>query len=238
MKKLISLILCFLIGISALSGVVTVSAQEDPSVAPVGVSMDDPMIVPRIVVTTANGNGTSLLKSDGYVNANISITDMDGSVLSDACTIKVRGNTTAFDSIPKKAYTFKFEKKKDVLGMGKGKKWALLANCYDPTLLRNYLANDMAADLGLDYTCQQQFVRDFDAVRVSNHRDRVPARGGVGEMDLVGIRQIHAQKLQFLPIVILPEVFGFRRLALEENRQHVIHLPLLSFPNPPRQWPL
>ena len=114
--------------------------------------------VPQIRVTTDDGNGVNLLKSDGYVGANISITDTDGSVLSDACTIKVRGNTTAFDSIPKKAYTFKFSKKKDVLGMGKGKKWVLLANCYDPSLLRNYTAIDMARELGLDYTCEQQFV--------------------------------------------------------------------------------
>lgn len=114
--------------------------------------------VPQIRVTTDDGNGVSLLKSDGYVGANISITDTDGSVLSDACTIKVRGNTTAIDSIPKKAYAFKFSKKKDVLGMGKGKKWVLLANCYDPSLLRNYAAIDLARELGLDYTSEQKFV--------------------------------------------------------------------------------
>ena len=128
--------------------------------SPVGTGAleDDEIQVPQIHVTTENGNGVALIKADGYVNASISITDTDGSVLSDSCTFKVHGNTTAFDSIPKKAYTFKFSKKKDVLGMGKGKKWFLIANCYDPSLLRNYTAIDLARELGLAYTSEQKFV--------------------------------------------------------------------------------
>ena len=69
----------------------------------------------------------------------------------------MRGNSTAIDSIQKKAFTFKFEKKKEVLGMGKGKKWAMLANCFDPTLLRNYLVFDLAQEMGLPYTSEQRF---------------------------------------------------------------------------------
>lgn len=172
MKRIISVLLCVLMTASlmmtGMTGAFAAQTAPDDSalsenskqgdLAPSGVSLDDPMIVPRVEVTTENGNGTSLLKSDGYVPATVAITDTDGSVLTDACSIKVRGNTTAFDSIPKKAFAFKFAKKKDVLGMGKGKKWVLLANCYDPTLLRNYLANDFARELGLDYTCEQKFV--------------------------------------------------------------------------------
>ena len=116
------------------------------------------MTVPQIRVTTENGNGTTLEKEDGYQNAQISITGTDGSTLSDACLFKVRGNTTALNWVKKKAFTFKFEKKKDVLGMGKGKKWALIANTFDPTLLRNYLAFSIAKEMGLAYTSNFQFV--------------------------------------------------------------------------------
>ena len=171
MKRMIFVLLCLTMMLSMT--IFGVSAQEiaypsdrqepsddafDAGSAATGVTLDDPMLVPRIVVTTENGNGTQLLKSDGYVNAEVSVTDIDGSVISDACSIKVRGNTTAFDSVPKKAFAFKFAKKKNLLGMGSGKKWVLLANCYDPTLLRNYLAIDMAQTLGLDYTSRQRFV--------------------------------------------------------------------------------
>lgn len=135
--------------------------KEDVDLASTGVTLDDPLIVPRIVVTTEHGNGTTLQKTDGYQNAAITITDTDGSVLSDSCSFKVRGNTTAMTFIEKKAYTFKFEKKKEVLGLGKGKKWALLANAFDPTMLRTDLAFSLAEELGLSYTSDRRFVEVF-----------------------------------------------------------------------------
>ena len=115
------------------------------------------MTVPQIRVTTENGNGTALQKEDGYQNAQITITDTDGSVLTNNCQLKVRGNTTALSWIEKKAFTVKFDKKTDVLGMGKGKKWALVANAFDPTLLRNYMAFSLAKKLGLAYTSEFRF---------------------------------------------------------------------------------
>lgn len=119
---------------------------------------DTELKIPQIRVTTEGGNGTKLQKADGYVNAGISVTDTDGSVLSDSVSFKVRGNTTAMTTIAKKAYTFKFAKKKNVLGLGSGKKWALIANAFDPTLLRNYIAFDIADELGLEYTSKRKFV--------------------------------------------------------------------------------
>ena len=114
--------------------------------------------VPKIEITTADGKGLSLEKADGYVPAQITITDTDGAALSDAVNLKVRGNSTAMAHVTKKSFNFKFAKKKNVLGMGGGKKWALLANCFDPTLLRNYLVFDLAHELGLEYTSEQRFV--------------------------------------------------------------------------------
>lgn len=187
MKRFVSLFLCLLIAASVSAYGFSASAEEytpdslldvmeadgpgepdaaDPvdektDLAATGVTLDDPIIVPRVVITTEYGNGTTLQKTDGYQNATISITDTDGSVLSDSCSFKVRGNTTAMTFIEKKAYTFKFEKKKDVLGMGKAKKWALLANAFDPTMLRNKLAFELADELGLSYTSKHQFVEVF-----------------------------------------------------------------------------
>ena len=114
--------------------------------------------VPQIRVTTENGSGTTLEKDDGYVSADISITDTDGSVLSDSVLFKVRGNSTALPFVTKKSFTFKFDKKKDVLGMGKAKKWALLANTFDPTLMRNYIAFEFARTMGLAFTSEQRYV--------------------------------------------------------------------------------
>lgn len=62
--------------------------------------------VPQIVVKTENGNGCTLEKSDGYVNAHITITDIDGLALDDDIVFKVRGNTTSLYWIDKKPFTF------------------------------------------------------------------------------------------------------------------------------------
>ena len=64
--------------------------------------------------------------------------------------IKGRGNSTW--QYPKKPYNLKFSKKTAVLGMPKAKKWTLLANYIDPSLLHNACAWEYALALGLPFT--------------------------------------------------------------------------------------
>lgn len=151
----------------------------------------------KITVVTENGNGTSLLKEDGYVNAQIEITDTDGSVLSDSVQFKVRGNTTGLWWMTKKPYTFKFSKKKNVLGLGSGKKWALIANLFDPTLLRNYIAFDTAQKMGIKYTSNQRFTELwvdgsyrgcytlYEPVQVGDDRVEIDIKGNGGKKDFM-----------------------------------------------------
>lgn len=170
MKKTLSILLICIIVFSSIPA--AVSAEETPE-------------VPAIRVTTADGNGNSLQKEDGYVDADISITDTDGSVLSDAVSFKVRGNSTALPGIPKKAFTFKFAKKKEVLSIGKGKKWVLLANTYDPTLMRNYIAFDLAHKLGLPYTADYKIVELWvDDVFKGCYLLSEPVQEGTGRVEI------------------------------------------------------
>ncbi len=70
--------------------------------------------------------------------------------------IKTRGNSTwAFD---KKPFQIKFDKKQDLFGMGKAKKWILLANYVDGTMIRNKVIFDLGEKIGMPYTCQSVFV--------------------------------------------------------------------------------
>ena len=148
LKRASAVMLCLTLAVSALCFAPSVSAAQ--------VYDGEHLDVPQIRVVTENGNGTTLQKEDDYVNAQITIKDTDGTELSDAVQFKVRGNTTALSWVTKKAFTFKFAKKKNVLGMGSGKKWFLLANAFDPTLLRNYTAFELARELGLEYTSNQK----------------------------------------------------------------------------------
>ncbi len=70
--------------------------------------------------------------------------------------VKGRGNSTW--GLPKKPYAIKLDKKADVLGMPKHKRWVLLANYYDITNLRTETSMDLGRRTGLEYTPRTKFV--------------------------------------------------------------------------------
>lgn len=59
--------------------------------------------------------------------------------------IKGRGNSSW--NQPKKSYSIKFEKKQEFFGLPKAKKWCLIANYSDKTLLRNKFASVLGNDV-------------------------------------------------------------------------------------------
>ena len=71
-------------------------------------------------------------------------------------TIRGRGNTSWTD-VPKKSYKIEFEKKRSVLGMPKDKDWALIANYYDKSLMRNFISYRLSAALGAYYAPRCEF---------------------------------------------------------------------------------
>ncbi len=83
----------------------------------------------------------------------IEIVDRDGKVVYDgALEIKGRGNSTW--QMEKKPYNIKLDKKTNLFGMGKSKKWSLIANHTDAALIRNVLAYEAAAAAGMPYSPQ------------------------------------------------------------------------------------
>ncbi|MBR3811110.1 MAG: CotH kinase family protein [Agathobacter sp.] len=112
--------------------------------------LEKPYDVPKILVYT---NGEEIIKED-YIPCELIIVDeAEGTyetIRDDAATIKIRGNSTS--TAEKKPYNIKFSEKTDVFGMGENKKWSLLANCYDKTLIRNLIVFDVAKQLNVPYT--------------------------------------------------------------------------------------
>lgn len=70
--------------------------------------------------------------------------------------IKGRGNGTWIRE--KKPYQIKFEKKVNLFGMGKARKWYLLANKMDDTNLRTEAAFYLESMIGMKHTFEGQFV--------------------------------------------------------------------------------
>ena len=71
-------------------------------------------------------------------------------------SIRGRGNSTW--NYPKKPYALKLDEKAKILSMPSHKRWVLLANWKDRTLLRNDAAFWLSRHTGLPYTVRGQFV--------------------------------------------------------------------------------
>lgn len=69
--------------------------------------------------------------------------------------LRARGNGTWVGK-QKKPFTLCMEKSTELLGMGKNKKWNLLANSVDRSLLKNYIFGSLASDIGMEFVPQMQ----------------------------------------------------------------------------------
>lgn len=82
-------------------------------------------------------------KNKEKISASLSVFSKENSLTDAPLTIKGRGNSSWFNA-PKKSYTLKFESKQNFLGLEKHKSFALIANYFDKTLLRNVSAYSLA----------------------------------------------------------------------------------------------
>ena len=136
--------------------------------------------LPVVFVDTQNGQG--VYSKTEYVTATLSIAgNATYPGLQDVpCSIRGRGNTTW--TWPKKPYLLKLDEKEHVLGMHKHKRWVLLANFMDRTLMRNLVSMHVASLTSLAWTpgcVPVELVLNgkhlgsyllIEQVRVDNHR--------------------------------------------------------------------
>ncbi|MBP0978544.1 MAG: CotH kinase family protein, partial [Oscillospiraceae bacterium] len=139
----------------------------------------------RIYIDTEQGNGNQIEKADGYQKSAITVVSPaeEGKSYTEKGKMKVRGNSTG--RAEKKPFNIKLDKKQDVLGMGKSKKWCLLANCFDPSLMRNYTAFEIARELGLQYTPDCRFAELWvDGVYKGSYLVTDPIESGSTSIDI------------------------------------------------------
>ncbi len=116
--------------------------------------------LPVLFVETPGGREVPSKWEDWMTGTSFKLYNPDWTVNHECMTgMRGRGNSTW--SYPKKPYAFKFEEKAQVLGMPKHKRWVLLANWMDRTLLRNAVSFNLASRTGLAYTPRGQFVEVY-----------------------------------------------------------------------------
>lgn len=113
------------------------------------------------IVYIQTSSGLEVVSKDVYESAYIEIVYENGikNVPRQEISIHGRGNSSWNTFFKKRSYTIKFEDKLSVLGMPKDKKWVLIANYRDKTLLRNSVAWWLSSRTGiLKYTPRYRFV--------------------------------------------------------------------------------
>lgn len=110
--------------------------------------------IPSLHIATESGSMDAVHKSKSHKEKADIVIFSDGEVVAQKELEYIKGRGNATWSLEKKPYNIKFDKKIDLFGMGKAKKWSLLANHLDDSLIRNYIAFGIADYSGLEYTSQ------------------------------------------------------------------------------------
>ena len=104
--------------------------------------------LPVVYVDTEGGREVQSVTE--YLPAVLRIQGEENPLGETACSIRGRGNSTW--TWPKKPYLIKLDSKESLLGMPRHKRWILLANFMDRTMMRNLVAMKVASMTHLDWT--------------------------------------------------------------------------------------
>lgn len=109
---------------------------------------------PKVIINTDDAQ--PIVDKETKVRGQITYRDAGGMYpgpqeVIDSMSISGRGNTT-WTKFPKKPYKFTLDSKVGFFGLPKDKKWVLLANHSDKSLLRNVLAMKIASGMNFPWT--------------------------------------------------------------------------------------
>ena len=116
--------------------------------------------LPAIFMDTDSGTVEHIwADKESEENGEIRLCSQDGEQLYSGGlnSVKTRGNYS-FTNYEKKPFSITLKDEVSLLGLGVGKKYALLSNASDPTLIRNDIARRMEAAIGAEYDNIGRFV--------------------------------------------------------------------------------
>ena len=162
----------------------------------------DPNSFSGLPIIYINTNDISIDSKEDYVDGDIIISGIGNfpNLSKSEIKIKGRGNSTWWQGNVwgKKPYQFKFADKTQVLNMSEDKKWVLLAEISDGSLIRNKLAREIAKIGSFDYIPKAEYVELFlngqhqgtylvgQKVEESKNRVNIGDKGYLLEIDTYG----------------------------------------------------
>lgn len=113
-----------------------------------------------IYLFTSHG-GLDALDANGWITetADTLMLDPSGNIEYSGEIEKITSHgNSSWDYSKKKPYNFKLPKKQDLYGMGKAKKWCLISNYIDHSMMRNKITTEMSRAAGIEVTVDSVFV--------------------------------------------------------------------------------
>lgn len=111
--------------------------------------------LPVMIINTADGR--PITSKEDWKDATISIYGAGRFDDLAECAVEVKGRGNSTWGYDKKPYALKFPSKTSVLGMPKHKRWVLLANTMDRTMMRNRVAYHVAEQTSLAWTPRTEY---------------------------------------------------------------------------------
>lgn len=142
--------------------------------------------IPLIQINTENNEFPK--DKENYVKGTLKITEQpneDNTLFEEASMgIRLRGNSTS--AAPKKPFRIKFDEKQSLFGLPKAKSWVLLANYFDKSNIRNYLAYLTANKLSnLSFQPSSIFVDvEFNGTKLGTYILCEQMQTGKGRVDI------------------------------------------------------
>lgn len=121
--------------------------------------------------------------TDTYSEATVRAVWEDGEIQEQPITIRIRGYSSTW--VAKKAYNIKFTQKVSLFGMDAGKKWCLISNAYDKSLLRNAIAMEFAEKLNLSYVSSTRMCKVYlNGTYLGVYLAMEPVSEGAGRVEI------------------------------------------------------
>lgn len=149
----------------AILGILLLGCSQDNNPEGVSTALNSDVLnypLPAVYIDT---NDTSIDSKENYIDGRVRVEGRGGfpDLETSDMRIRGRGNSTwwlgqTWGKIP---YQIKFENKTTLLGMPEDRRWVLLPELSDKTLIRNMIARDWGQLSRLEYTPQLRFAEVF-----------------------------------------------------------------------------
>lgn len=149
----------------AILGILLLGCSQDNNPEGVSTALNSDVLnypLPAVYIDT---NDTSIDSKENYIDGRVRVEGRGGfpDLETSDMRIRGRGNSTWWlgQTWGKKPYQIKFENKTTLLGMPEDRRWVLLPELSDKTLIRNMIARDWGQLSRLEYTPQLRFAEVF-----------------------------------------------------------------------------